>query len=79
MELDEKRLLELAEDVLDILSDMPENEVRRIFDRNTIPKSVDFQWTIGGTEYSVEGRYDRQAYESLTDKLKRLLEYEVSA
>lgn len=62
---------------MDLLSDLPETDIRRMFANKRIPRHADFSCTIGGTEYIVTSNFDQSAGDDLFHKLARLLENEV--
>jgi hypothetical protein len=69
-----KSLQQSLDDVIDWLSDLPEDEIRVMFRGNRIPRNVDFTWTIGGTEYIVTSHFKPNNAEAVINKVLRLLE-----
>jgi hypothetical protein len=61
---------------LDWLSDQSEDIIRKMFSDRRIPRSVDFIWEIGGTEYTVISHFNQNAEEDIFNKVQRLLEDE---
>ncbi len=62
------------DEVMDWLSDQPEEFIRRIFSDRRLPREVDFRWTIGGTEYTVISHFKSGNAEAVIDKVRRLME-----
>jgi len=67
----------MIEEILDYWCELPDDEIRQMFNWNRIPRSVDFVWKLGGTEYTVVSHFKDGADECLARKLDRLLEGEI--
>jgi hypothetical protein len=70
-------LQQILEETMDIISDWPEERIRRTFGGSRVPRNVDFRWNIGDTEYTVVSHFKKENAEPVIDKVKRLLERDV--
>ena len=76
---EDKELRQVLDETMDWLSDLPEDEMRQHYSEMRFPRGVDFIWEIGGTEYTVLSHFNQNAEDDIFQKLRRLLESEVSA
>ena len=75
--MSENTLRQALDEYLDWLSDLPEEEIRRKFANMRIPRSVDFNWTIGGTEYIVTSHFSKNSENDMFKIVSRLLECDI--
>ena len=75
--LEDDDLEQMMEEILDYWCELPDDEIRQLFDWNRIPQSVDFAWKLGGTEYTIVSHFNKNANECLREKVDRLLEREI--
>ena len=74
----ESKIHQAVDKYLDWLSDQPEAYIRRIYANRRIPRNVDFNWEIGGTEYIVTSHFNQSASEDIFNKLGRILENDIA-
>ena len=61
----------------EILSLLPEEEIRQHIPEMRYPLGVDFSCEIGGTEYIVTSHFNQDAHEAIYNKIARMLKTEV--
>ena len=69
----------MANEMLDWMSELSEDEVRQVYREMKIPKDVDFIYVSGGTEYTVTSHFNQDAEDDIRCKIQRLLDDDIAA
>lgn len=62
------------DEIMDWLSDLPEDEMRQHLPEMRFPRHVDFYWSIGGTEYTVVSHFKNNQTNDILSILSRLMQ-----
>lgn len=76
--MENNNIAQALDEMLDWMSDLPEEKIRRRYRELKIPRNVDFRWTIGGTEYTVVSHFKKDSADDITGKVRRLMEDEAT-
>ena len=74
----DKTLSQALDETMDWLSDLSEDEIRQHLPEMRLPRSADFRWTIGGTEYTVVSHFKNDKADDVLRIVSRLMEDDLS-